>query len=53
MKKLKSMFEVIPDFPELGIIFRDITSVLKTQRRPAAGHRFMDDLLKGTPDFVW
>ena len=35
MKKLEEYVKSIPDFPEKGIIFRDVTSVLQD----AEGHR--------------
>ena len=35
MKKLEEYVKSIPDFPEKGIIFRDVTSVLQD----ADGHR--------------
>ena len=37
MKKLEDYVVSIPDFPEEGIIFRDITTVIQT-RRTASGY---------------
>lgn len=31
MKKLEEYVRSIPDFPEPGIIFRDVTSICRTQ----------------------
>ena len=39
MKKIEDYVLSIPDFPEPGIIFRDITSVLHGCGWPAAGNR--------------
>ena len=47
MKKLEEYIRSIPDFPEKGIIFRDITSVLQE----ADGlHMAVDGLLEGIKD---
>ena len=37
MKKIEEYVRSIPDFPEEGIIFRDVTSVLQDDRRTAYG----------------
>ncbi len=43
MKKLEDYVEIIPDFPEKGVIFRDITSVLQDKE----GFKLaIDELLK-------
>ena len=38
MKKLEDYVVSIPDFPEPGIIFRDVTSILAGCRRTGTGH---------------
>ena len=38
MKELKEYIRSIPDFPEKGIIFRDVTSVLAGCRCTEAFH---------------
>ena len=48
MKKLEEYIRSIPDFPEPGIIFRDITSVLNDADGLQLAIDSMDDLLKGT-----
>ena len=39
MKTVKDYIRTIPDFPEKGIIFRDVTSVIKD----AAGFKLASD----------
>ena len=48
MKKIEEYVRSIPDFPEPGIIFRDITSVLNDADGLQLAIDSMDDLLKGT-----
>ena len=48
MKKIEEYVRSIPDFPESGIIFRDITSVLNDADGLQLAIDSMDDLLKGT-----
>ena len=40
MKKLEEYVRSIPDFPEKGIIFRDVTSVLQDADGTAPGNRY-------------
>ena len=47
MKKIEEYVRSIPDFPEPGIIFRDITSVLNDAEGLQLAIDSMDDLLKG------
>lgn len=47
MKKLEDYVRSIPDFPEKGIIFRDITSVLQDKDSLKMSIDQMQDLLKG------
>ena len=47
MKKIEEYVRSIPDFPEPGIIFRDITSVLNDAEGLQLSIDSMDDLLKG------
>ena len=47
MKKLEEYVRSIPDFPEPGIIFRDVTSILSGRRRTAAGNRFHSGKTQG------
>ena len=47
MKKIEEYVRSIPDFPEPGIIFRDITSVLNDADGLQLAIDSMDDLLKG------
>ena len=47
MKKLEEYVRSIPDFPDPGIIFRDITSVLNDAEGLQLSIDSMDDLLKG------
>ena len=46
MKKIEEYVRSIPDFPEPGIIFRDITSVLNDGKGLQLAIDSMDDLLK-------
>ena len=48
MKTIEDYVRSIPDFPEPGIIFRDITSVLNDADGLQLAIDSMDDLLKGT-----
>ena len=48
MKKIEEYVRSIPDFPEPGIIFRDITSVLNDADGLQLAIDSMDDLLKDT-----
>lgn len=50
MKKIEEYVRSIPDFPEEGIIFRDITSVLQDAEGIKAGGRF-DDRFAGRRGF--
>ena len=47
MKKLEEYVRSIPDFPEPGIIFRDVTSVLQDKDGLKMAIDQMQDLLKG------
>ncbi len=47
MKKLEEYVRSIPDFPEPGIIFRDITSVLQDADGLGLAIDTMNDLIKG------
>ncbi len=47
MKKLEDYVRSIPDFPEPGIIFRDVTSILQD---PDGLHLAIDGLLKALKD---
>lgn len=47
MKKLEEYVRSIPDFPEPGIIFRDITSILQSKEGLKLAIDSMQDLLKG------
>ena len=47
MKKLEEYVRSIPDFPEPGIIFRDITTILTGCRRTAACDRRNPEILRG------
>ncbi len=47
MKKLEDYVRSIPDFPEPGIIFRDVTSVLQEKEGLQLAINQMQDLLKG------
>ena len=47
MTKIEEYVRSIPDFPEPGIIFRDITSVLNDAEGLQLAIDSMDDLLKG------
>ena len=38
MKKLEEYVVSIPDYPEKGIIFRDVTSILEGSGRASAFH---------------
>ena len=44
MKKLEEYVRSIPDFPQKGVIFRDVTSVLED----AQGLRLAIDTMQGT-----
>ena len=46
MKKVEDYVRTIPDFPEPGIMFRDITSVLQDPDGLQAAIRGMEELLK-------
>ena len=46
MKKVEDYVRSIPDFPEPGIIFRDITSVLNDAEGLQLSIDSMDDLLR-------
>ena len=48
MKKLEEYVRSIPDFPEEGIIFRDITSVIQDPDGLQLAIDGLDDLVKGT-----
>ena len=48
MKKLEEYFRSIPDFPEEGIIFRDITSVIQDPDGLQLAIDGLDGLVKGT-----
>ena len=48
MKKLEDYIRSIPDFPEKGIIFRDITSVLQDPDGFRLAIDELDRLLEGT-----
>ena len=48
MKKIEEYVRSIPDFPEEGIIFRDVTSILQD----ADGLHLAIDLLQGTLDGI-
>ena len=48
MKKLEEYVRSIPDFPEEGIIFRDITSVIQDPDGLQLGIDGLDVLVKGT-----
>ena len=45
MRKVEDYIRSIPDFPEPGIIFRDITSVLQDARTSAC-NRFHDQAFR-------
>lgn len=47
MKKVEDYVRSIPDFPEEGIVFRDITSVLQDAEGLQLAIDGVDDLLKG------
>jgi adenine phosphoribosyltransferase (EC 2.4.2.7) len=47
MKDLKDYVRSIPDFPEPGIIFRDITSILQSKEGLKLAIDKMQDLLEG------
>jgi len=47
MKKLEEYVRSIPDFPEPGIIFRDVTSILQDKDGLKLAIDSMQDLLKG------
>ena len=47
MKKLEDYVRSIPDFPEPGIIFRDITSILQDADGLQLAIDSMQELLKG------
>ena len=47
MKKLEEYVRAIPDFPEKGIIFRDVTSVLQDADGLHLAISTMQDLVKG------
>ena len=47
MKKLEDYVRSIPDFPEPGIIFRDITSILQDADGLRLAIDSMQELLKG------
>lgn len=47
MKKLEEYVVSIPDFPEPGIIFRDVTSVLQDAEGLALAIDLMQEKLKG------
>lgn len=47
MKKLEDYVRSIPDFPEPGIIFRDVTSILQDKDGLKLAIDSMQDLLKG------
>lgn len=46
MKKVEDYVRTIPDFPELGILFRDITSVIQNPDGLELAIDSMDELLK-------
>ena len=46
MKKVEDYVRNIPDFPEKGIIFRDITSVIQSPEGLKLAIDGMNDLLK-------
>ena len=46
MKKVEDYVRNIPDFPEKGIIFRDITSVIQSPEGLKIAIDGMNDLLK-------
>ncbi|HOL22066.1 MAG TPA: adenine phosphoribosyltransferase [bacterium] len=46
MTEIKSLIRTIPDFPKKGILFRDITPVLK---EPAAFKKVIDAFQRNTP----
>ena len=46
MKKLEEYVRAIPDFPEPGIIFRDVTSVLQDAEGLHLAINTMQDLVK-------
>ena len=48
MKKLEEYVRSIPDFPEEGIIFRDITSVIQDPDGLQLAIDGLDGLVKGT-----
>lgn len=48
MKKIEEYVRSIPDFPEKGIIFRDVTSVLQDAQGLQLAIDSMQDLLKDT-----
>lgn len=47
---LKSMIRDIPDFPKKGILFRDITTLLKDAD---AYKQLIDDMAAALPDMAW
>ena len=52
MKKIEEYVRSIPDFPEPGIIFRDVTSVLQDADGLQLAIDSMQDCLKGESSHV-
>ena len=52
MKKLEEYVRSIPDFPEEGIIFRDVTSVLQDADGLHLAIDTMQDLIKDLDFYV-
>ena len=50
MKKLEEYVRSIPDFPEKGIIFRDITTVIQD---PNGFHLAIDAMIEKVKDLDW
>ncbi len=48
MKKIEEYVRTIPDFPEEGIMFRDVTSVIQDADGLSLAVDSIDELLKGT-----